>query len=142
MTNLQAAIGVAQLERVDEIVARKREVGHAYTEGLAGLPLQLPVEREWADSVYWMYGVVLEDAAGMDATTFASLLAEKGVQTRPFFLGMHEQPALWDRGLFVGERYPIAERLARKGLYLPSGTALTDEQVEETIGAVSEVLGR
>ncbi len=142
LTNLQAAIGVAQLERVDEIVARKREVAREYTDGLAGLPLQLPVEREWANSVYWMYGVVLKDSIGMDATTFAARLAEKGVQTRPFFLGMHEQPALWDRGLFVGERYPVAERLARKGLYLPSGTALTDEQVGETIGAVSEVLGR
>lgn len=142
LTNLQAAIGVAQLERADEIVARKREVGRAYSDALAGLPLQLPVEREWADSVYWMYGVVLEDVTGMDATTFAALLAERGVQTRPFFLGMHEQPALWDRGLFVGEHYLVAERLARKGLYLPSGTALTDEQLGETIAAVSEVLGR
>jgi perosamine synthetase len=142
LTNLQAALGVAQLERIDEIVARKRAVGRAYHEGLAGLPLQLPVEREWASNVYWMYGVVLDDSTGMLATEFASLLAEKGVQTRPFFLGMHEQPALWDRGLFVGERYPVAERLARKGLYLPSGTALTDEQLEQTVAAVTEVLSR
>jgi perosamine synthetase len=55
---------------------------------------------------------------------------------------MHEQPALRSRGLFAGESYPVAERLARKGLYLPSGTALTDEQLGETIAAVSEVLGR
>jgi perosamine synthetase len=141
-TNLQAALGVAQLERVDEIVTRKREVGRAYADGLAGLPLQLPVEREWATNVYWMYGIVLDDAAGLDATEFAALLAEKGVQTRPFFLGMHEQPAMWKRGLFEGERYPVAERLARRGLYLPSGTALTDEQIAQTVAVVSEVLGR
>jgi perosamine synthetase len=142
LTNLPAALGVAQLERIDETLARKIEVGSAYTRGLSGLPLQLPVEREWASNVYWMYGVVLDDSTGLDATGFAALLAEKGVQTRPFFLGMHEQPALRDRGLFVDEHYPVAERLARKGLYLPSGTALTDEQLGETIAAVSEVLGR
>jgi perosamine synthetase len=142
LTNLQAALGVAQLERIDEIVARKIEVGGAYTRGLKGLPLHLPVQREWASNVYWMYGVVLDDSTGLDATEFAALLAVRGVQTRPFFLGMHEQPALWDRGLFVGEHYLVAERLARKGLYLPSGTALTDEQLGETIAAVSEVLGR
>jgi perosamine synthetase len=142
LTNLQAALGVAQLERVDEIVERKREVGRAYADGLAGLPLQLPVEREWASNVYWMYGVVLDDSTGLDATEFATLLADKGIQTRPFFLGMHEQPALRDRGLFEGERYPVAERLARRGLYLPSGTALTDEQIVQTVAVVSEVLGR
>jgi perosamine synthetase len=142
LTNLQAAIGVAQLERIDETVARKIEVAGAYTRGLTGLPLRLPVQREWASNVYWMYGVVLDDSTGLDATELAALLAESGVQTRPFFLGMHEQPALWDRGLFVGEHYLVAERLARKGLYLPSGTALTDEQIGETIAAVSEVLGR
>jgi perosamine synthetase len=142
LTNLQAALGVAQLERIEEILARKIEVGRAYTLGLTGLPLQLPVEREWASNVYWMYGVALDDSTGLDATDFATLLAEKGIQTRPFFLGMHEQPALWDRGLFVGEHYPVAERLARKGLYLPSGTALTDKQLGDTIAAVSEVLGR
>jgi len=142
LTNLQAALGVAQLERIDEILARKIEVGRAYTLGLSELPLQLPVQREWASNVYWMYGVVLEDSTGLDATQFAALLADRGVQTRPFFLGMHEQPALRRRGLFIRESYPVAERLARQGLYLPSGTAITDEQVAETIAAVTEVLGR
>jgi perosamine synthetase len=142
MTNIQAAIGVAQLERIEQTVARRREVARAYSRGLQGLPVQLPVEREWAGSIYWMYGLVLDESAGMDASGLAGLLAEKGVETRPFFLGMHEQPALQRRGLFRGERYPVAERLARRGLYLPSGAAITDEQVEQTVAAVAEVLGR
>jgi len=140
LTNLQAALGLGQVERIDEIVAAKRWMGEAYTAALSGLPLRLPVEREWATNVYWMYGVVLEEAAGMDAVEFASRLAALGVQTRPFFLGMHEQPVFLERGLFAGERYPVAERLARYGLYLPSGLALTDQQQAAVVAAVREVL--
>ncbi len=142
LTNVQAAIGLGQVERIDELVARKRRMGARYTELLGGLPLQLPVEREWAENVYWMYGVVLAEGTGLDAVSFAERLAERGVQTRPFFIGMHEQPVFRDRGLFAGERHPVAERLARQGLYLPSGLALTDDQQDAVAEAVREVLGR
>lgn len=141
LTNLQAAIGLGQVERVDELVARKRRMGERYTAGLAGLPVALPVERPWAENVYWMYGLVLDDGVDLDAATFAELLAEKGVQTRPFFVGMHEQPVFLNAGLFAGEAYPVAERLARRGLYLPSGLALTDGQQDAVVAAVREVLG-
>lgn len=141
LTNMQAAVGVAQVERIDEFLALKRRMGTRYSEALAGLPLQLPVEREWATNVYWMYGVVLDDSTTMDGAELAARLAEKGVQTRPFFIGMHEQPVFLEQGLFAGEGYPVADRLARRGLYLPSGLALTEEQQEQVIAAVREVLG-
>lgn len=143
MTNLQAALGVAQLERMDEIVARKRWMGQAYGERLRDIEaIQLPVEREWARQVYWMYGLVLRDDVPFDAFELADRLAAAGVQTRPFFVGMHEQPALHARGLFAGESYPVAERLARRGLYLPSGLTLTEEQVDGVSVALHRVLGR
>jgi perosamine synthetase len=141
LTNLQAALGLAQLERFDEIVAKKRWMGQAYTERLQGIPgLQLPVEEAWARHVYWMYGLVLDEGRGMDAVEFARRLKAEGVETRPFFLGMHEQPVFLERGLFRGERYPVAERLARQGLYLPSGLALTEAQLEQVCEAVRKVL--
>ena len=141
LTNLQAAVGVAQLERIGEIVARKRRMGQRYTERLAGIPrLQLPLEQPWARAVYWMYAVVLDEAANCDATEFARRLKNEGVETRPFFLGMHEQPALHERGLFNGERYPVTERIARQGLYLPSGLALTDDQIDQVCAAVRRAL--
>jgi perosamine synthetase len=141
LTNLQAALGLAQLGRIDEIVARKRWMGAAYNRGLKGVPgLQLPTEEPWARNVYWMYGVVLTKDARMDALTFAAALRERGVETRPFFLGMHEQPALQSRGLFRNERYPVAEMLARQGLYLPSGLALTEAQLSRVCEVVREVL--
>ena len=141
LTNLQAALGVAQVQRIEEIVSRKRRMGEEYNRRLAGIMgLQLPVEEPWARNVYWMYGVVLSDEAGMDATVFGQRLKQRGIETRPFFLGLHEQPVFHHGGLFLEERYPVTERIARQGLYLPSGLALTSEQISQVCEAVNEVL--
>ena len=140
MTNMQAALGLAQLERFDQILAKKRWMGQAYSARLAGIPgLQLPVEEPWARQVYWMYGLVLDESR-MDAVEFARRLEARGVQTRPFFLGMHEQPVFLERGLFQGQAYPVATRIARQGLYLPSGLALTPTQLDQVCEAVQAVL--
>ena len=142
LTNMQAALGLAQLERFDEIIEKKRWMGQAYTERLKDITvLQLPVEEPWARQVYWMYGLVLDESTSMDAVEFAKRLQALDVQTRPFFLGMHEQPVFLEQGLFQGEHYPVAERIARQGLYLPSGLALTEAQLEQSCEAVRDVLG-
>ena len=142
LTNMQAAVGVNQVRRIEEIVARKRWAATEYTRRLREIDqLQLPVERAWARSVYWVYGVVLGKELEIDAAQFADRLKRLGVETRPFFLGMHEQPVFQSMGLFRGEAYPISERIARRGLYLPSGLALTTEQIESVVRAVKEALG-
>jgi perosamine synthetase len=141
LTNMQAAIGLAQVERIDSLVERKRRMGAAYNERLADIDvLQLPVEEPWAKNVYWMYGLVLDESTGMDAVAFAEALMERDVQTRPFFLGMHEQPVFHEMGLYTDETYPVAERMARQGLYLPSGMALTMDQIETVCEVVHDVL--
>ena len=141
LTNLQAAVGLSQVERIEEHIRRKRWMGQAYTERLSDLPqIALPVEEPWAKNVYWMYGLVLADDVKYNATEFAQRLRAKGVDTRPFFIGMHEQPVLRQRGLFLHDRHPVAERLARRGLYLPSGVALTEDQLAQVCDAVHEVL--
>jgi perosamine synthetase len=141
MTNLQAAVGVAQLEQIERFVKVKREMARKYSEGLAGIPgLKLPVEKPGVKNVYWMYAIELAEESGFDAEQLAALLAERGIATRPFFLGLHEQPVFHDLGLFVGERYPVAERIARQGLYLPSGLTITDEQISVVITAIQEAL--
>jgi len=141
MTNLQAAIGVAQFERIEEHLWRKRRMGALYTERLRNVRgISLPVERPGVTNVYWMYGVVLDDAVQMDAPEFARRLRERGIDTRPFFLGMHEQPVFHERGLFKGERYAVTERISRRGLYLPSGLGLTEAQIETVCAAVEECL--
>jgi perosamine synthetase len=142
MTNVQAAIGKAQVERIDDTVDQKRRIGQRYVEGLASLPgIRLQVERPWARSVWWMNGLVLDKQSSRTAASLAQALTALGVETRPFFLGMDRQPALRERGLFDGEDYPVTDELAEMGLYLPSGVGLTGEQQEAVIGAVRKVLG-
>jgi perosamine synthetase len=141
LTNLQAAIGLAQIERIDDHLARKRRMAAQYHERLSGLnQITLPVQRNWATNVYWMYGLVLTDDVPFDGVEFARRLRAKGVETRPLFLGMHEQPVLRERGLFANESYPVTERLARRGLYVPSGLTLSGSQIDEVCDAVCAVL--
>lgn len=116
-------------------------MAESYEKRLAGFAqLKLPVEKPWAKNVYWMYGLLLNENCGIDATEFSTRMKNTGVETRPFFLGMHEQPVLQKRGFFRGERYPVAERIARQGLYLPSGLTLTEKQVDEVCDAVKKCL--
>jgi perosamine synthetase len=142
LTNLQAALGVAQLERLDKSVAIKRRMGARYAELLRGTPgIQLPVaSMPYADNIYWVYGLVLEDAVPFAAKEAMARLGKLGIGTRPFFWPMHEQPVFRRMGLFDGERHPAAERIARRGFYIPSGMALTDAQMQRAARAVREML--
>jgi len=141
LTNLQAAMAIGQIARLEAIVARKREIARSYDTLLGGIPgISLPVERGWARNVYWVYGLLLDPSTGLDAVAFADRLRARGVETRPFFLGMHEQPVFQEMGLFRGERYPVAESLARRGLYIPSGLGITRDQIETVASSVKECL--
>lgn len=141
LTNVQAAMGVGQIERIEDTVSRKREIAQKYSEAFSGVPaIQLPIEMPWARNVYWVYGMVLGNERDTDAVQMMTQLRARGIETRPFFLGMHEQPVFHKMGLFCGERYPVAERLALKGFYLPNGLTITDGQIAEVIEAVRECL--
>lgn len=142
LSNLQAAVGVAQLERLDQILTRKREIGQLYTNLLQDISeIVLPLARtEYAESVYWFYGLVLNDDVPFDSYGAIHGLAKRGIGTRPFFWPMHEQPVFRQMGLFQGERYPVAERIARRGFYLPSGLGLSDDDLKRSADAVRSLL--
>lgn len=142
MTNLQAALGLAQLERLDEFVARKRFVGRRYRELLKDVPgLQLPLtETEFAENIYWVFGLVLDRTLAIDAASAMKRLSLNGVATRPFFWPMHRQPVLLNKGWFEQENYPVAENLAEQGFYLPSGLALSEGQMEQVADRVIRIL--
>ncbi len=140
MTNMQAAVGLSQVQNIDEHIRRKKAMATLYTDALTGLRgVQLPAELPHVSNVFWMYGLVLDEDFPLDAVQFANELKAEGIDTRPFFLGMHEQPVWRDRGLFVGEKYPVAEKLARRGFYLPSGLGLTEAQMVRVVEAVRRV---
>lgn len=139
MTNIQAAIGLAQLERIDELVERRRAHAHLYSSLLDHIEgIKLPPEKEWAQNVYWMYSILIEPAFGISRDKLMSRLEEKGIETRTFFIPMHQQPVFQGMGVFKGEKYPIAEELAQKGMYLPSGSGLKAEEIEYICRAIKE----
>ena len=142
MTNLQAALGVAQLERLDEFVVRKRHMGQRYTELLSDIPgLQLPLAKtDYAENIYWVYGIVLADSISVTVAEIMQRLAKHQIGSRPFFWGMHEQPVFRKLGLFEEVSCPVAEILARRGFYIPSGLALTDDQIQKVATTLREVL--
>ena len=142
MTNIQAAIGLAQLERLDETIARKRQIGARYTDLLKNLKeAQLPLAKtDYADNDYWVYGLVLDDDIPFNAKEMMARLGQEGIGARPFFWPMHEQPVLLKKGFFEGESYPASERIARRGFYVPCGAALTDRQIDRVADVVKRVI--
>ncbi len=131
MTNLQAALGVAQLENIDKHIEKKREIGRAYNEYLKPIQhkIQLPLANtEYAENIYWVYGLMTESTAQRDA--LIGELRKQKIGTRTFFWCMHEQPVFKKMGLFENESYPNAEKLARNGFYIPAGLGIEPDQIK------------
>lgn len=141
LTNVQAAIGCAQIERLDQTLQKRREMGRLYHQGLRDLPqLQLPVEKSWARHVYWVFALQLRDDCRLDAAQLGAKLREIGVDTRPVFIPLHLQPVFHKMGFFRHESHPVSEKAMQRALYLPSGTPLTNAQIGRVCDAVHEVL--
>lgn len=141
MTNLQAAVGVAQLERIEQIVEKKRTLGRYYQEQLADIPgLKLQVEKEWAKTVYWMYCVQLDSDIASGAQEVTARLADRKIGTRPFFRGMHDQPALMNKVIKANGSFPVADMAYKKGFYLPSGLNLDFKTVDTVCENLKSVL--
>src|SRR5205085_909332 len=140
--NMQAALGLAQLEQLDRFVRRKREIGRMYTGHLQQTSgLQLPLAAtSYAENIYWVYGIVLDDDLPFDAEDIMAKLAAEKIGTRPFFWPMHEQPVFRHRGWFEDVSHPVAERIARRGFYVPSGLAITDAQIEQVARVLKGLL--
>jgi len=134
LTNMQAALGVAQMERIDEMLARKRAIAALYSELLGGTPgVGLPVEEPWARNIYWMYSILVSGDFGISRDELMVRLKARQIDTRPFFNPIHLMPPY-----ATGQSLPVAERLARQGLSLPSSTALTDADVQRIASAIRQ----
>ena len=143
MTGYQAALGLSQLRRIDEVIEAKRRVAARYDELLGGVPgIQIPIEKEWARSVYWMYAIVVGEEYPLTRDELAGALAADGIDSRTFFCPMNQQPFLRRQPGYRDVPCPVADRLWETGLYLPSAPSLTDAQLErvaERIGAAVTV---
>lgn len=140
ITNMQGAIGCAQLERIDGFIETKRRNAALYSSLLKDVSgLTLPPEAPLAKNVYWMYGLLVdEDKFGMNRDELQKRLEDKGIETRTFFIPLHYQPCYRKMGLFKDEQYPIADVLARDGMYLPSSTKLSEEEIKYVCNTIKE----
>ena len=124
MTNLQGAVGVAQLEKIESKIKTKIKNAKLYTKLLKDTDLlQLPVEKPWAKNTYWLYSVVLKKSGLRNK--LAEHLKSKGIETRPFFVPMHKLPMYKEK-----EKFENSEFLAANGISFPSGLSLNPEQIE------------
>lgn len=136
MTNLQAAIGLAQMEYIEEIIQRKREIAHTYNKILGNVQgITLPYEADNVRNVYWMYGILIdEEKFGVSRDTLKELLFKKGIDSRFFFTGMHKQPPFKTKGEF-----PVSEKLEREGIYLPCSPNLTEDKINYVCNTIREI---
>ena len=138
MTNIQAAIGCAQMAHATESIKARRKNAALYSSLLKDVKgVTLPPEASWAKNVYWMYTILLEKSFGADRDMVMKLLDENGIETRPVFYPMHNQPAYGD--YFRGEEYPVAEELSKKGINLPSANTLTKNEIERVVDTLVKI---
>lgn len=142
MTNLQAAIGVAQVERLEEHVRKKRAIGYRYLELLGDTScLQLPLTKtSYAENNFWVFGIVLPRDIKMDAEDVLKELSKRGIGARPFFYPMHQQPVFRKSGMFKDEKYPVAENLSQKGFYIPCGLGISEEEIKKCSFELIDIL--
>jgi perosamine synthetase len=137
MTNMQAAIGLAQTEQMASFVAARRANAARYTAALKEIPgIVTPPEAEWVKSVFWMYSILVEDEFCMTRDELRAYLAEHGIETRTFFIPMHLQPIYYQT--FKGQRYPISEMLCQRGFYLPSASSLSAQEIDYIVDVVRQ----
>ncbi len=143
LSNIQAAVGVAQLEKIEEHIKKKYWIGKLYTDLLKnGDQYDIPVAKtDYAQNIYWVFSLVIHEDVDMDAAEAMKRLAEYKVGCRPFFYPMHLQPVFRNMGLFIGETYPVAERIADKGFYIPSGLALQENEIQYVSECIARIFG-
>lgn len=141
MSNLQAAVACAQLEKIDTTIQIKRKIGNFYQEHLKGIPAKLSVDKtNYALNHYWIFGIVLNNDVKIDAKTIREMLFVRNIETRPFFFPLHKQPVFQKMGIIDSKSRPVSEQLYEKGFYIPTGLNLTEDNLEYIVNSIKDVL--
>lgn len=140
LSNVLAAVGAAQMQRIDEFVGKKRWIAKEYNKLLKDIEgIHLPTEKPWAKNVYWMYGITLDEKFKMTRDDLMNFLTQNDIESRAFFVPMHQQEVFHRKGLFVNEQHPVSEKLGRTGLYLPCSHKITSEQISHVCDIIKKV---
>ena len=141
-TNLQSAVGLAQLQKLNRFIVKKRNIGKIYNKELSKIKIfQTPLnKKEYAKNIYWVYGLVLKKNSPISLNILMKKLKQEGIETRNFFWPLHQQPVLKKMGFFKNTKLPVAEYLSKNGLYLPSGLALTSLQQKFVVNKIKKII--
>ena len=143
MSSMQAALGLAQLERIDELVERKRQIFSWYQSELGSIQgITLNYEAPETKNTYWMVTVVLDEKFGLKKDTLMSLMSEKGIDCRPFFHPLSSIPAYQnlEQAKQARQRNKNAYKISPYGLNLPSGMNMTKEKVKYVCSVIKKEL--
>jgi len=139
LTNLQAAVGVAQMEQIEHFLSRKKAIAARYASHLSGLTgIRLPTTALWAENVYWLYTIRVAPTLGISRNELLTKMLESGVETRPLFFPLHRMPPY--EKFTRGQTYPVSDALSDSGLSLPSAVTLTDAEVDRVAQALVKIL--
>jgi perosamine synthetase len=134
LTNLQAAVGCAQIEKIEEIIENKRRIAAYYSKKLKDISdIQLPIEKPYARNVFWMYHIVLKGKSADERHGIMKKLKEKGIETREGFIPYNLQKTFIERGLTSEDDCPVANSVAYNSFYLPSGPVLSEEEMDYVV---------
>jgi len=143
-TNIQAAIGLAQLEKLNKFIVKKRNIGKIYNEKIPKNKIfETPLDKKnYAKNIYWVYGLLVKKKSPISMNSLMKKLKESGIETRNFFWPLHQQPVLKKMGLFKNVKLPVSEYLAKNGLYLPSGLGMTSLKQKYVINKIKKILSK
>ena len=141
MTNIQAALGFAQLEQIEEVLKKKKEIGAKYNQLLKDIKdINLPITKtDYCENIYWVYAITIKDNCKITAKEAMKKLAEFKIGTRPFFYPMHLQPVFKKMELFKKENHPNSSKLYEKGFYIPSGLGISDFDIKEVSNRLHQI---
>ena len=141
-TNIQAAIGLAQLEKLNKFIVKKRDIGKIYNKKIPKNNIfETPLDKKnYAKNIYWVYGLLVKKKSPISMNSLMKKLKESGIETRNFFWPLHQQPVLKKMGLFKNVRLPVSEYLAKNGLYLPTGLGMTSLQQKYVINKIKKII--
>ena len=139
MTNLQAAIGTAQLEEIKNFLKIKKNMASVYHENLKNIEgIQFPTSKNYADPVFWMYTILIDKKKfGINRDTLMTKLKFFGIDSRTTFISLNKQPPY--RKFFKNQKFPISEHVEKNGLYLPSGLAITEKQIHYVCNCIKKI---
>lgn len=142
LTNIQAAIALAQFRQIEKFISLRRAVNEAYRERIEEIKgIKFQTEESWAKNIFWMTGITIDqELTGFSRDELETFLSDQNIQTRRLFAGMNRQPVFKKQGINLSDNFPVSDFLTDNGLYLPSSSHLSIEDIDRVCNAIKSLI--